>query len=60
MFEREAFERFVLARIPPANVVRPGRLWLLALRRRNPQAIALALILALLVIAEGVRLARHL
>jgi len=60
MFEREPFEHFVLSRIPEANRVKPGRLWLIALRARSPQALLLAAALVVLVVAQAVRVARHL
>ena len=60
VFEREAFERFVLSRIPAANRVSSGRLWTLALRLRNPQALFVLAAFTILIVVELARLVRHL
>jgi hypothetical protein len=60
VFEWEAFERFVLARIPAANRIGTGRLWAVALKARSPQAILMVAAVALFVAVEVARMLRHL
>lgn len=59
LFEREAFERFVLPRVPASNRVSTARLWALAVRARNPEAIFVVLAFALVIVVETARLLRH-
>jgi len=60
VFEWEAFERFVLSRIPASNRVSSGRLWTLALKARSPQAMLAVAAIALVIVVEVARTLRHL
>ena len=57
MFEREAFERAILARVPPSNVVSRQKLATQRLRAGGPEMIiAFVIVLALLAVYAALRL----